>query len=69
VRPDALKIASLEGSPEKAALFGYDRGASMPGLVAPARRVGLFLFDTTSLQLTPEGWALFDAAVRWCGEK
>jgi len=69
VRADALKIASLEGSPEKAALFGYDRGSSMPGLAAPARRVGLFLFDTTALQLTPEGWALFDAAVRWCGEK
>jgi len=68
-RADAIKIATLETSPEKAAVFAYDRGASMPGLVAPARRVGLFLFDATALQLTPQGWALFDAAVRWCAEK
>lgn len=65
VRPDALVVASLEGDPSKAVVFGYDAGARMPGLVAPARRVGLFLFDTSSLQLTSEGWTLFDAAVRW----
>jgi len=68
-RGDAIRIASLEGSPEKSAVFAYDRGASMPGLVAPARRVGFFLFDKTALQLTPQGWALFDAAVRWCSER
>jgi hypothetical protein len=66
VRGDAVKVATLEGHPDRAVLFAYDRGASMPGLVAPARRVGLFLFDTTSLSLTPQGWSLFDAAVRWC---
>lgn len=65
VAPEAQVVASLEGNPARAALFGYEAGATMPGLVAPARRVGLFLFDTTSLQLTPEGWQLFDAAVRW----
>jgi DNA-directed RNA polymerase specialized sigma24 family protein len=26
----------------------------------------LSFFDHTSTSLTPEGWALFDAAVRWC---
>jgi hypothetical protein len=65
-REDAIRIAVVEGSPEKAAVFAYDRGASMPGLVAPARRVGLFLFDRTALELSPQGWAIFDAAVRWC---
>jgi hypothetical protein len=65
-RADAIKIATIEGDPERSALFAYDRGSRMPGLVAPGRRVGLFLFDATSLQLTPQGWALFDAAVRWC---
>lgn len=68
-REDAIRIAVIDGSPEKAAVFAYDRGASMPGLVAPARRVGLFLFDQTAPQLTPQGWALFDAAVRWAAEK
>jgi anti-sigma factor RsiW len=68
-REEAIRIATLEGSPEKSAVFAYDRGASMPGLVAPARRVGFFLFDKTALQLTPQGWALFDAAVRWCSER
>jgi hypothetical protein len=64
-RADAIKIATIEGDSERAAIFAYERGARMPGLVAPARRVGLFLFDATALQLTPQGWALFDAAVRW----
>jgi len=68
-RADAIRIAVLEGSTDKTAVFAYERGASMPGLVAPARRVGLFLFDRTALQLTPQGWALFDAAVRWCAQR
>lgn len=68
-REDAIRIAVIDGSPEKAAVFAYDRGASMPGLAAPARRVGLFLFDQTAQQLTPQGWALFDAAVRWAAGK
>jgi hypothetical protein len=66
VRKDAIKVATLEGHPDRAVLFAYEGGASMPGLVAPARRVGLFLFDTTALHLTPQGWSLFDASVRWC---
>lgn len=65
VRSDALKIAALDGDPDRVAIFAYERGASMPGLIAPARRVGLFLFDETGGRLTSEGWALFDAAIRW----
>ena len=68
VRGDAIKVATLDGHPDRAVVFAYDRAASMPGLVAPARRVGLFLFDATALHLTPQGWSLFDAAVRWCVE-
>jgi hypothetical protein len=64
-RADAIKIASVVGDPALAALFAYEAGAAMPGLVAPSRRVGLFLFDATSPHLTPQGWQLFDAAVRW----
>lgn len=64
--PGALALAMAEGDPAKALVFGYDAGEAMPGLAAPARRVGFFLFDRTALVLTGEGWALFDAAVRWC---
>jgi hypothetical protein len=66
VRADAEKVATLESDPDKAAIFRYDRGAAMPGLKAPARRAGVFLFEWTAIALTPEGWALFDDSVRWC---
>lgn len=67
-RGDAAKVAHLEGNPSQAAIFAYDRGATMPGRTAPARRVGFFLFDETAARLTRDGWKLFDAAVRWCQE-
>ncbi len=66
VRADAVKVATVENDPDKAVIFRYDRGADMPGLKAPARRVGFFLFDWTAIALTPEGWELFDESVRWC---
>jgi len=66
VRADATTIATLEKDPTKAALFRYEAGADMPGLKAPARRAGVFLFDWTAIALTDEGWALFDESVRWC---
>ncbi len=65
-RADAIKIAAIVDDPARAAVFAYEKDARMPGLVAPARRVGLFLFDATGRDLSPRGWTLFDAAVRWC---
>jgi glucose/arabinose dehydrogenase len=61
----AVVVARLTGEPDRAAIFGYERGTAMVGLTAPGRRVGLFLGDATAGSLTPRGWALFDAAVRW----
>jgi glucose/arabinose dehydrogenase len=61
----ALLIARLTGSSSRYGLFAYERGAAMVGLAAPARRVGRFLSDSTPSHLTAQGWALFDAAVRW----
>jgi len=62
----AVVAARLAGDPDRAAIFGYERGTAMvDGLAAPGRRVGLFLGDATANSLTPRGWALFDAAVRW----
>ncbi|TCV92892.1 hypothetical protein EC912_106231 [Luteibacter rhizovicinus] len=62
----ATTIATLPGEPEKAAIFGYEKGATMDyETVAPARRVMFFLDNETFGNLTPEGMLLFDAAIRW----
>ncbi|HEX7898363.1 MAG TPA: hypothetical protein VF950_11430 [Planctomycetota bacterium] len=60
-------VATIDGDPDRAALFAYEAGAPMPGgSKAPARRVGIFLFNATAAGLTDAGGRLFDAAVRWC---
>ncbi|HLY08483.1 MAG TPA: hypothetical protein VKW04_04155 [Planctomycetota bacterium] len=62
---NALRIARLGGNSTRFGIFAYDQGSEMPGLVAPARRVGFFFGDRTAAEALPDGWALFDAAVRW----
>jgi len=62
----ATTIATLLGEPDKAAIFAYEKGATMSGeFLAPARRVSFFLWQDTFDQLRPEGLALFKAAVLW----
>lgn len=62
----AATIATLRGEPDKAAIFAYERGATMNGdFLAPARRVSFFLWQDTFEGLRPEGLALFRAAVLW----
>jgi hypothetical protein len=62
----AVTIATLRGEPDKAAIFAYEKGATMNGeFLAPARRVSFFLWQDTFEQLRPEGLALFRAAVLW----
>ena len=62
----AVTIATLRGEPEKAAIFAYDKGATMNGeFLAPARRVSFFLWQDTFEQMRPEGLALFRASVLW----
>jgi glucose/arabinose dehydrogenase len=61
----ATVIARVNGSTTRAAVFAYDKGAAMPGLTAPGRRVGFFLGDTGAEVLTAQGARLFDNAVRW----
>ncbi len=56
---------TLQGQPDRAAIFGYEAGAQMVGLTAPARRVGFFADQEAVRTFTAEGWALFDAAVEW----
>lgn len=62
----ATLIASVYGQPEKAAIFGYEKGATMDyETLAPARRVMFFLDNDTFGNLSPTGLRLFDAAVDW----
>ncbi|HSB10514.1 MAG TPA: hypothetical protein VLM38_13585 [Blastocatellia bacterium] len=42
----AAKVAAIASDNSKIALFGYAEGASMVGLTAPGRRVGLFFGET-----------------------
>jgi hypothetical protein len=62
---NAVAVARPNGSATRAVIFGYERGAVMPGRTAPGRRVGFFFENTTANALTGAGWSLFDAAVRW----
>jgi hypothetical protein len=63
--PAAVKIASLADDPAKCTVFAYQKGDAMFEAEAPAKRVGLFLYGRTASDLTPQGWALVDAAVDW----
>ncbi|HEV2761514.1 MAG TPA: hypothetical protein VGV38_00870, partial [Pyrinomonadaceae bacterium] len=64
----ASKAAHVVGDPAKTTVFGYERGAAMTNLNAPARRVGFFLTGNAAAFLNANGWALFDAAVNWAGQ-
>lgn len=63
-------IATLYGQPDKAAIFAYEKGATMDyESLAPARRVMFFLDNDTFNNLSPTGLRLFDAAVDWAAGK
>lgn len=62
---NAARVATIVSDSTRFAVFGYEAGASMPGLVAPARRVGFFAGDTSATKFTASGWALFEAAVHF----
>jgi len=61
----AARGATLTSDTSKAVIFGYDSGASMVGLTAPARRVGLMLYDLGASKLTAQGAQLLEAAITW----
>jgi hypothetical protein len=64
---DTEKAATIPGYPNRAAVFGYEKGEVMlAALIAQARRVGFF--GSNALSFTVEGWMLFDRAVRWASE-
>ncbi|EJN10323.1 hypothetical protein [Herbaspirillum sp. YR522] len=62
----AATIATVYGQPDKAVIFGYEKGATMDyESLAPARRVMFFLDNETFTNLSASGLKLFDAAVDW----
>jgi N-acetylneuraminic acid mutarotase len=65
VNGNAIKVASLVGNANQSPYFAYDTGATMPGLTAPARRIGFFFNSTASGTVASNSWLLFDAAVTW----
>lgn len=62
---NAVAIATAATDSTKTLIFGYASGAAMPGLTAPARRVGLFMNDTSAASFNSNGDLLFDTAVKW----
>jgi hypothetical protein len=63
--PDALAVAHVVGRPDHLAIFAYQKGATMVGGAAPARRLGFFLHDNTADNVTPNAVKLLDAAIKW----
>ena len=63
---NAVVIARAGGG-NRAVIFAYDSCATLINNTtkAPARRVGLFMNDTTAANLTTDGWTLVDASVTW----
>jgi hypothetical protein len=69
--PSATVIASGPDNDESflVTIFAIDRGANLRGGTAHARRVGWMAQESTINALNANGWALFDAAVRWASAR
>jgi hypothetical protein len=53
------------GGGDRIALFGVDKGGATALGPAAARRVWFFALEETFAAFNANGWALFDAAVKW----
>jgi thermitase len=62
---NAVRIATLTSNSSRSTIFAYDKGVVMPGLTAPARRVGFFFSDYSASSMNSHAGNLFDAAVTW----
>lgn len=62
----ATIIATIYGQPEKVAIWGYEKGATMDyESLAPAKRLMFFLNNETFTNLSEDGLKLFDASIQW----
>lgn len=66
---NASVIASVAGDRKNALIFTYDKGAIMPGGVAPDKRVGFFATENTVLLFTDKAWEYFDALIDWMSDQ
>jgi hypothetical protein len=57
--------ATMPGNPAHAAIFGYEKGAMMSGMAAPARRGGFAIREALAAGLNADGLKLFDAILAW----
>ena len=61
----ALKGANLVGNANRSVVFGYEKGAQMVSLAAPARRAAFAIRETLAANLASDGTKLFDAVLSW----
>ncbi|MDB5050955.1 MAG: Rhs family protein [Fibrobacteres bacterium] len=60
-------VATRNGSPGLASIWGYEAGAAMAyGYNAPARRAGTFVYNNGPTKLNTAGRNLMKAAMTWC---
>jgi hypothetical protein len=70
--PAAIRLAHAVGQPDHVTFFAYEKGATMDGAVAPAKRVQFFHAShspdpiDTNLYLNATGLKLLDATIAWC---
>lgn len=62
---NAKRVATLATDTSAATIFAYDKGASMVGLTAPARRVGWFATGDAAAAFNTSAWSLFDSSISW----
>ncbi|NUE93916.1 hypothetical protein [Acinetobacter seifertii] len=66
----ATIIATIYGQPEKVAIWGYEKGATMDyESLAPAKRLMFFLNNDTFTNLSDDGLKLFDSSIEWLTNK
>jgi hypothetical protein len=54
--------------PSHAVVFGYDAGAQMSTMVAPARRAGFAIREDLAANLNADGIAAFDSILAWVAQ-
>lgn len=64
----ATVVATMSDAPHHAAVYAYERGSILgDGAPTAGRRVYFGLYDDSFHRLSPQGLALFEAAVGWAG--
>jgi hypothetical protein len=61
----ALKGATLPGNQDRLVVFGYEKGAQMTSMAAPARRAGFAIREQLAANLNADGLKLFDSILEW----